>query len=513
MIGYGTKTNTPLNSFQLAFKHGYKLIDLKDSNKSIKNLQKIKFNRNKIILCSKLMGENSPQNHNPKNVLSECLKSLKTSNLNYWDIYYIHTTYPFGNYSILDTFNEIIKLKKKNLIKNTGLSNVTLEQLEVFIINNKKPDFIQIEIHPYLIEDEIVKLCNKNNIKIVCHSPFGSHKFRDTLMKEPLLLELSNKYDKSIYQIILKWHINRNIIPIPSSNNETHIKKNLDIDFNISQEDLYLINSLNKNYRIYLKPNHFEYRFIKSEYNYQWFNINKKKDEIQQPEVKSSDNEENNSINLVPVMQPPNSFGIYTEIINKINTQGYFVSQLQNVDNDLFKKIYKLDHCRRVKQVKAFLLLCQHSKFITNLAKKYFNEQKLDKIEINSKLDGRAISNSLQRTMTQLFHRDIQKNCLKIIIYLNDVDKYNGAFEIVFPEHNDNCVWYREKKTANIPRTTEYEIIKNKMNINQINGNKYTFLIFNGSITHRGGFIKKGYRKIINMELIHNSDEREKISI
>ena len=207
----------------------------------------------------------------------------------------------------------------------------------------------------------------------------------------------------------------------------------------------------------------------------------------------------------MPLPQAPNSFDIYTEIINKLNTQGYFVSQLQNVDNDLFKIIKQMG-ARGVRE---------HSNFIKQLAKKYFNEQNLDKIKINSQLVNSVISNSLQRTTTQLFHRDIQKNCLKIIIYLNDVDKYNGAFEIVFPEHNDNCVWYREKEsyTPHIPRTREYEIIKNKMNINEINGNKYTFIIFKGSITHRGGFIKKGYRKIINIELIHNFDKTEKISI
>ena len=429
------------------------------------------------------MGENSHENHNPNNVLSECKKSLKKGNLNYWDIYYMHTTYSFGNYSVLTTFDEIIKLKHSGLIKNTGLSNITFDQLYTFILNDKKPDYIQIEIHPYLIEEKIVELCKEHNIKIICHSPFGSQKFIKKITNEPLLKSLSKKYNKSVYQIILKWHINRNIIPIPSSNNKINIKKNLDLNFDISKYDLDTINSLNKNIRIFIKPNHFEYRFKKT-----------------------------TGLKMVTKKPLNDSSNIYNEIVNHIISHGYYVSkimddellkivkniQLENINiHSINKRLWNREF--QINLTDQFSCDIKNNVFIKNIAQKYLNTTSF---RINYYITYNTISKDLLRSKTQLFHKDNQENSLKMLIYLNDINEFNGCLEIVKSE-NDNLEWYLEKNfKKDPPRTTTNEIIKNKMTINKIIGDKFTLIIFNGRITHSGGYIQKGFRFSIYIEII-----------
>ena len=132
----------------------------------------------------------------------------------------------------MKTYNELLSLKEEKLCLNVGLSNITFEQLEAIVINSKKPDYIQIEIHPYLVEERIVNFCKNNQIKIVAHSPFGSSLW-DEIAKDKILLELSNKHNLTVAQLVLNWHVSRGIIPIPSSNDKNHMESNLKLIYPI----------------------------------------------------------------------------------------------------------------------------------------------------------------------------------------------------------------------------------------------------------------------------------------
>ena len=70
---------------------------------------------------------------------------------------------------------------------------------------------------------------------------------RGKLFENEAMLNLSEKYKKTVAQIILRWHIQRGVIPIPKSSKEERIKENFDVfDFNISDEDMKFIDSLNE---------------------------------------------------------------------------------------------------------------------------------------------------------------------------------------------------------------------------------------------------------------------------
>ena len=101
----------------------------------------------------------------------------------------------------------------------------------------------QVELHPQSSKEYLLDYCNDNNIQLVAWSPI----MRGRIFSNELIIGLSEKYKKTIAQIVLRWHIQRGIIPIPKSSNEGRIKENLDIfDFELSADDMNAINSLNE---------------------------------------------------------------------------------------------------------------------------------------------------------------------------------------------------------------------------------------------------------------------------
>ena len=101
----------------------------------------------------------------------------------------------------------------------------------------------QVEIHPQSSESDMLRYCEANNIQLVAWSPI----MRGKLFSNELILGLAEKYKKTIAQIILRWHVQRGIIPIPKSSNEGRVKENLSVfDFEISSDDINIINSLNE---------------------------------------------------------------------------------------------------------------------------------------------------------------------------------------------------------------------------------------------------------------------------
>ena len=105
----------------------------------------------------------------------------------------------------------------------------------------------QVELHPQNTKEDMFEYCNKNNIQLVAWSPI----MRGKIFSNELIISLAEKYKKTIAQIVLRWHVQRGVIPIPKSSNEGRIKENLDIfDFELSSEDMNAISLLNEGYDV-----------------------------------------------------------------------------------------------------------------------------------------------------------------------------------------------------------------------------------------------------------------------
>lgn len=165
---------------------------------------------------------------------------LKRLDTDYLDLLLLH--FPLNDY--LGAYKDMEKALENGKVKNIGISNFEDNKLEDLLGKIKvKPVLNQIETHPYFINKDLRERCLKNDIKIEAWAPIG-HNMLD-LDKENVLVELGKKYNKSVYQIVLRWHIQKGVIIIPKSVRIEKMKENFEIfDFNLTDDEMNQIDKL-----------------------------------------------------------------------------------------------------------------------------------------------------------------------------------------------------------------------------------------------------------------------------
>jgi len=246
-IGIGTfllKPDEAENSVKEALKVGYRLIDTANiyvnERACGRAIKASGIPREELFVSSKLW----PTEYENPNAVDETLKRL---GLDYIDLLFIHQ--PAGNY--MAGYKQLEKAYKEGKVKSIGLSNFEGKYIDEILKSCViVPQVIQAEAHPYFTQDELRKVTDPKKILIMSWYPLGHADV--TLLNESVFKIIGNKYDKTPAQIILKWHIQMGFIVIPGSKNVIHIKENFDLfDFELTQEDMELIASINKNKKYY----------------------------------------------------------------------------------------------------------------------------------------------------------------------------------------------------------------------------------------------------------------------
>ena len=128
-----------------------------------------------------------------------------------------------------------------------------------------KPAALQVELHPYLTQEKLQRLCRQHGITLIGFSSFGSASYvelgmaekNESLLEDKRIKQLAAKYSRSPAQVVLRWAVQRGTGVIPKSQKASRMKENLSIfDFQLSDEDLNAISLLNKNKR-YNDPGNF----------------------------------------------------------------------------------------------------------------------------------------------------------------------------------------------------------------------------------------------------------------
>ncbi|XP_044258109.1 aldo-keto reductase family 1 member B1-like isoform X1 [Tribolium madens] len=280
-LGLGTWKSKPKDVGQAikdAIDIGYRLFDCAYIYKNEKEIgeairEKIKegvIQRDSIYIVNKLWSTY----HRPDLVEPALDKSLANMGLNYIDLYLIHwpmglkedgSEYPinkdakliFSNVDYVDTWKAMEHLCKKGKVKSIGLSNFNRKQVERVIKYAKIfPVIVQIECHPYLTQIRMSEFLQSKGIILMAYSPLGS---RDrpwakpgdkVLLNEPKMHKIAVKYNKTVAQILLRYHIQRGHVVIPKSINKTRLQENFNIfDFELSNEEIKAINTLDCNVR------------------------------------------------------------------------------------------------------------------------------------------------------------------------------------------------------------------------------------------------------------------------
>ncbi len=182
------------------------------------------------------------KNDGIKDSFEKSLINLKTD---YVDLLLIH--FPAFTTNLNDMLEILFELKENDKAKNIGISNFNHNLVNNCIKLGYKDIFCnQVEYHPYLEQNNLIRVLKEYNILPVAYSPLAKGK----LLNDKVILNISKKYTKQPAQIILRWLNQQGWIAIPKSANEDRMKENMNIfDFTISEKDMNLLHGLARNYR------------------------------------------------------------------------------------------------------------------------------------------------------------------------------------------------------------------------------------------------------------------------
>lgn len=211
-------------------------------------------------------------------------KQLADWDIDYFDLYHIHfpvslkyvapeVRYPPGWYvdgdskiehgkaSLESTWKAFEEVNKKGLAKSIGISNYGgALLLDLFTYATVKPAVLQIEHHPYLVQQNLLTLAKEHGIAVTAYSSFGPQSFIECDMKlaadtpllfdHPVINKAAEKHGKTPAQVLLRWATQRGISVIPKSNSQGRLQQNLDvISFDLTKEEIEEISGLDKNLR------------------------------------------------------------------------------------------------------------------------------------------------------------------------------------------------------------------------------------------------------------------------
>ena len=221
--------------------------------------------RNDVFLTTKIntIGWTASQDQKTvirnENIVDEFNQSLSDLKTDYVDLLLIH--WPAFSTSLGDMLEIMYQIKESQKAKAIGVANFNSNLLsECKQLGYEDIYCDQIEYHPFLSQEILLKKMNEMNVIPVAYCPIC----RGDVAKDSVIIELSEKYNKTPAQVTLRWLIQQQSVAIPKTSKLHRMKENIDIyDFEIDTKDMTLINSLARNQR--LVPN-----LESNELNYPW---------------------------------------------------------------------------------------------------------------------------------------------------------------------------------------------------------------------------------------------------
>lgn len=246
-IGFGTdvlKGSKGVLTIKQALNNGYRFLDTAyayENEATVgKAVRESGLSRQEVIISSKL-----PEKYHQYDLAVPAIQeSLFRASLDYYDIYLIHWPDPEQD-KFVEAWKALIDAQKWGLVRSIGVSNFQPDQLQRLKDETGiMPVINQIQTHPYFTQDNMLKANEEHHILTQSWSPLGN-RMADDLLDNNALREIGRQYDKSVGQIILRWHVQNGYMPIPRSSSPVRQKDNLTVfDFELSKQDMSTIASL-----------------------------------------------------------------------------------------------------------------------------------------------------------------------------------------------------------------------------------------------------------------------------
>lgn len=246
LLGFGVFQITDIKEAEkavlTALDAGYRLIDTASSygNEEAvgRAIKQSKITRSDIFVTTKLWVQDTGYEAT-KRAINESLKKLQ---LDYLDLYLIHQ--PYGD--VYGSWRAMEEAYESGIIRAIGVSNFEPDRIwDLALYNRVRPAVNQIEINPWMQQQDAVKFLQDKAIQPEAWAPFAEGK--NQIFSNPLLQEIGLSHHKSVGQVILRWLIQRKIVVIPKSVHRERIVENSNIfDFTLTDQEMAKINRLDK---------------------------------------------------------------------------------------------------------------------------------------------------------------------------------------------------------------------------------------------------------------------------
>ncbi len=253
-LGFGTLIPDPVatrTATKAALEAGFRLLDASERYRNEKEvgeaMQEVfksgRIRREEVFIATKLWNNN----HRPERVKPAFEASLERLQLDYVDLYLIHTPFAFQpgddqdprdaggdviydkGVTLLDTWGALERLVAEGGCKAIGLSDVSLAQTrEIFESGRIKPTVVHVESHPYLPQWELLDYCRKNGIVLQAFAALG-HSSEPNLLEDPVITAIAGRVNKTPAQVALAWAIQRGTALLTTSKTPSRIKENFGV--------------------------------------------------------------------------------------------------------------------------------------------------------------------------------------------------------------------------------------------------------------------------------------------
>jgi len=265
-LGFGVFQIDPAETaaaVQQALKVGYRHIDTAEMYQNEagvgEGLRASGLDRSEVFLTSKLNnGYHAPDD--ARRAFDETLDALGTD---YVDLFLIHWPLP-GRYDgdFVSTWQTLEEFYREGRARSIGVSNFQVHHLRRLASESTiVPAVNQIEVHPYITNEEVRAYCSEHRIAVEAWSPIA----QGGVLEDPTILTIANRVGKSAAQVTLRWHIQRGDIIFPKSTTPARIEENFELfDFELTDADLSAISALDKGEQGRTGPNPDQFNFIPS---------------------------------------------------------------------------------------------------------------------------------------------------------------------------------------------------------------------------------------------------------